>query len=480
MSRAKGLAFHRVAADRLRRRGSAGHVDALEGAVAAVEAGDEARAPLRLRIFRRQAAAPSRRATGCPSRRTDCAGNAASRALRRAASDGCSNGASTLAAAPALPTATPRSQSPDMTRTLPWPLVAKQFVGRKALDVLNFRRSMRAHCSSSAATIARAVSSTEAMTGSVSISSMPNQPTSSASSPASICRRSEAAEDLQAESRMPPRSGQMQFAPAAPASPTERPVSSASSRRTASSSVSPARRGRPERHRAPATARARAAPAGTRRRDGARPRRRGGSGRRIARSLSFVPGDCRKAMAVSAPAFDASRSSRHLVPQRSIGARSKQHVRTVCADRNAGGDRSAVRRSATRGFSAALQHRADAADPAGHRRAAPRPGSNLPDRRAMLVRWGLIPGWTKNPNGAAAAFQRALRDGGRKGLVPGRHAPPPRADPGLRLLRMAARRLEAVAGLLGAAEARRHRRLRRADGDLRRAGRLGDRHRARS
>ncbi|MBD0415823.1 SOS response-associated peptidase [Oryzicola mucosus] len=25
------------------------------------------------------------------------------------------------------------------------------------------------------------------------------------------------------------------------------------------------------------------------------------------------------------------------------------------------------------------------------------PGSNLPDRMAMLARWGLIPGWTKNP-----------------------------------------------------------------------------------
>lgn len=31
---------------------------------------------------------------------------------------------------------------------------------------------------------------------------------------------------------------------------------------------------------------------------------------------------------------------------------------------------------------------------AGHPR---EPGSNLPDRRALLVRWGLIPGWAKNP-----------------------------------------------------------------------------------
>jgi len=28
---------------------------------------------------------------------------------------------------------------------------------------------------------------------------------------------------------------------------------------------------------------------------------------------------------------------------------------------------------------------------------APRPGSNLPDRRSLLVRWGLIPRWAKDP-----------------------------------------------------------------------------------
>jgi putative SOS response-associated peptidase YedK len=32
------------------------------------------------------------------------------------------------------------------------------------------------------------------------------------------------------------------------------------------------------------------------------------------------------------------------------------------------------------------------------------PGSNLPDRRAMLARWGLIPGWTKDPNDLPAHF----------------------------------------------------------------------------
>lgn len=34
----------------------------------------------------------------------------------------------------------------------------------------------------------------------------------------------------------------------------------------------------------------------------------------------------------------------------------------------------------------------------------PEPGSNLPDRRAMLARWGLIPAWTKDPNDLPAHF----------------------------------------------------------------------------
>ena len=57
------------------------------------------------------------------------------------------------------------------------------------------------------------------------------------------------------------------------------------------------------------------------------------------------------------------------------------------------------------------------------------PGSNLPDRRALLVRWGLIPGWAKNPadlpllinarSETAAekpAFRAALRH--RRALIP--------------------------------------------------------------
>jgi len=63
---------------------------------------------------------------------------------------------------------------------------------------------------------------------------------------------------------------------------------------------------------------------------------------------------------------------------------------------------------------------------AGARRAE---GSNLPDRQAILVRWGLVPGWTKNPkemplliNARAesaaekAAFRAAMRH--RRMLVP--------------------------------------------------------------
>lgn len=63
---------------------------------------------------------------------------------------------------------------------------------------------------------------------------------------------------------------------------------------------------------------------------------------------------------------------------------------------------------------------------AGFGRAA---GSNLPDRRALLVRWGLIPGWAKNPKdmpllinarsesvNGKPAFQAAMRH--RRSLVP--------------------------------------------------------------
>lgn len=57
------------------------------------------------------------------------------------------------------------------------------------------------------------------------------------------------------------------------------------------------------------------------------------------------------------------------------------------------------------------------------------PGSNLPDRQALLARWGLIPGWTKNPadmplllNARSetaiekASFRNAMRH--RRALVP--------------------------------------------------------------
>ena len=57
------------------------------------------------------------------------------------------------------------------------------------------------------------------------------------------------------------------------------------------------------------------------------------------------------------------------------------------------------------------------------------PGSNMPDRRALLVRWGLIPGWAKNPKdlpllinarsetaAEKASFRAAMRH--RRSLVP--------------------------------------------------------------
>jgi putative SOS response-associated peptidase YedK len=57
------------------------------------------------------------------------------------------------------------------------------------------------------------------------------------------------------------------------------------------------------------------------------------------------------------------------------------------------------------------------------------PGSNLPDRRALLVRWGLIPGWIKDPARLAplfnaradtaaekASFKAAMRH--RRALIP--------------------------------------------------------------
>jgi putative SOS response-associated peptidase YedK len=63
---------------------------------------------------------------------------------------------------------------------------------------------------------------------------------------------------------------------------------------------------------------------------------------------------------------------------------------------------------------------------AGPRRA---PGSNLPDRRAMLTRWGFVPGWAKNPKDVPllinarsetaaekATFRAAMRH--RRALIP--------------------------------------------------------------
>jgi putative SOS response-associated peptidase YedK len=48
---------------------------------------------------------------------------------------------------------------------------------------------------------------------------------------------------------------------------------------------------------------------------------------------------------------------------------------------------------------------------AGSRR---EPGSNLPDRRAILARWGLIPGWTKDPNDLPAHFNARSETAAKK------------------------------------------------------------------
>ena len=176
--------------------------------------------------------------------------------------------------------------------------------------------------------------------------------------------------------------------------------------------------------------------------------------------------------------FDVIASCRHInATEASTQDRSRTHVRTLCADRGQGRHRGAVRAARARGFSAALQHRADAADPAGDRRSAPRPRLQpaRPPRAAGAL--GTDSRLGQEPGGAAAAVQCARRYGGRESLVQGGDAPSPRADPGVRLLRMAARRLEQAAALLGAAAARQADRLRRADGDLGRAGRFRDRHR---
>jgi hypothetical protein len=109
----------------------------------------------------------------------------------------------------------------------------------------------------------------------------------------------------------------------------------------------------------------------------------------------------------------------------------------------------------------------------------PERGSNLPARHALLLRWGFMPGWVKDPkefplliNARAetaigkASFRAAMR--------------PPHPHPGIRFLRMAAagKGFEGEEpSLLGAPEARRHRGLCRADGDVVFGRRFGGRYR---
>ena len=46
------------------------------------------------------------------------------------------------------------------------------------------------------------------------------------------------------------------------------------------------------------------------------------------------------------------------------------------------------------------------------------PGSNLPARRSLLVRWGLVPGWAKDPRKVSLLFNaRRTAAGGNQVLV---------------------------------------------------------------
>lgn len=43
------------------------------------------------------------------------------------------------------------------------------------------------------------------------------------------------------------------------------------------------------------------------------------------------------------------------------------------------------------------------------------PGSNLPDRRSLLVRWGLLPGWVKDPKNFPLLFNARSEEAAEKG-----------------------------------------------------------------
>jgi putative SOS response-associated peptidase YedK len=47
---------------------------------------------------------------------------------------------------------------------------------------------------------------------------------------------------------------------------------------------------------------------------------------------------------------------------------------------------------------------------------APRPGSNLPDRRSLLVRWGLIPRWAKDPRSLPLMINIRSETAAEKGM----------------------------------------------------------------
>ena len=91
----------------------------------------------------------------------------------------------------------------------------------------------------------------------------------------------------------------------------------------------------------------------------------------------------------------------------------------------------------------------------------PPPGSNRPDRRALLVRWGFIPGWVKDTANYPLMINARSETAIEKASFKSRNASPPCANPGLGFLRVAAGRQQKFASLLGPASQRRNYRIRR-------------------
>ncbi len=64
----------------------------------------------------------------------------------------------------------------------------------------------------------------------------------------------------------------------------------------------------------------------------------------------------------------------------------------------------------------------------------PPPGSNRSDRKALLVRWGFIPGWVKRYCRLPIDDQCEVGNCNREGLFQDRYAPSPGSHSGIRFL----------------------------------------------